>query len=133
MEKEQPKKTIEDFGKFIIEILKMKHFITEDGVLLFNDDDLVWYTHDFESNSHAILLNPYFLEQTPVKYAKQLTKDRKFFSTKKAAENYRKCHIKCISFNDVWNLSNNKSSDNNYIVISKSDLTKLVKERMSRL
>ena len=104
--------------------------ITEDGVKYFNDNDLVWDTHNFESNDPAISVNPYFLEQTEVKYARNI--GRKFFSTKSAAENYRKCHIRCLSFNDVWNISTNKDSNNCYVIIGKSDLTQLVKERMPK-
>lgn len=106
-------------------------FKTADGVEYFNGNDLVWDTHNFEGNSPAIFSNPNFLCQTEVKYAKNI--DRKFFSTKVAAENYRKNHIRCLSFNDVWNISTNKDSNNCYVIIGKSDLQKLVKERMSKL
>ena len=136
MEKTQIEKINEvaDLAKAFLaelETLKTVIFITEDGVRYYKDSDLVWNTHNLEGNSPAILSNPSFMCQTEVKYAKNI--DRKFFSTKTAAENYRKCHIKCLSFNDVWNLSLNKSSDNNHVVIGKSDLQKLVKERMPKL
>lgn len=103
--------------------------ITEDGVAFYNDDEKVWDTHDFESNSEATRVNPFFLTQTEVRYAKNIK--RKFFSTEKAARNYMKCYAKLLSFNDVWNLSSNKSSDNNYVVIKKNDLLQLVKDRMN--
>lgn len=102
--------------------------ITEDGVAYYNDDEKVWDTNDFEINSEAARVNPFFLTQTEVRYAKNIK--RKFFSTEKAARNYMKCHMKLLSFNDVWNLSSNKSSDNNYVVIKKNDLLQLVKDRM---
>lgn len=56
----------------------------------------------------------------------------KYFSTKEAADNYVKCNAKTLSFNDVWNLSSNKSSDNAYVVISKNDLNKIVKEKLKK-
>jgi len=52
------------------------------------------------------------------------------FSTKKAAENYIICNKPCLSFNDVWNMTINKSSDNNYVVIAKKDLKELVKSKI---
>lgn len=107
-------------------------FKTHDGVLYYNENDLVWDTHNFEGSSPAILSNPYFLERTEVKYARNIT-DRKFFSTKIAAENYRNNHIRCLSFKDVWNISTNKDSNNCYVIIGKSDLQKLIKERMPKL
>lgn len=105
--------------------------VTEDGVPYYDDNDLVWDTHDYEGNSKAIYSNPNFLEQTEVKYAKNIP--RKFFSTKEAAENYRKCYFKCLSYNDVWNMNDNKSSDNNFIAISKQELTKTVNDKINKL
>lgn len=102
--------------------------ITDDGVAYYNDDEKVWDTHDFENNSEAARVNLFFLTKTEVKYAKNLK--RKFFSTEKAARNYMKCHVKLLSFNDVWNLSSNKSSDN-YVVVKKTDLLQIVKDRMN--
>jgi len=52
------------------------------------------------------------------------------FSTKKAAENYIICNKPCLSFNDVWNISNNKSSDNSYVIIDKKKLKELVKSKL---
>ena len=100
--------------------------ITEDGVSYFNNEDVVWDTHDFELNNGAAQYNPNFLTQTEVRYAKNLK--RKFFSTEKAAKNYRKCHLKCMSYNDVWSMSNNKSTDNSYVIIKKSDLENFTKK-----
>lgn len=97
-------------------------FTTEDGVKYYNKEDLVWDIHDFDKNGPAARVNPSFLDQTEVKYAMTLSKDRKFFSTQKAAENYRACHIKCLSFNDVWNMTCDKDENKNYTIINKKDL-----------
>jgi len=53
-----------------------------------------------------------------------------FFSTKEAAENFIICNKPCLSFNDIWNISDNKSSDNNYVVVSKKKLKQLVKSKL---
>lgn len=53
-----------------------------------------------------------------------------FFSTKEAAENFIICNKPCLSFNDIWNISDNKSSDNNYVVVSKKELKQLVKSKL---
>lgn len=94
-------------------------FTTEDGVDVKHFDDC-WCVRD---NCN-----------TPIKWTRVIKtgmkKDEKYFSTKAAADNYIKCNEKLLSFNDVWNLSKNKSTDNAYVVISKSDLTKIVKEKL---
>jgi hypothetical protein len=53
------------------------------------------------------------------------------FSTKEAAENYIICNKPCLSFNDAWNISNNKSSDNHYVIIDKRKLKELVKSKIN--
>lgn len=53
-----------------------------------------------------------------------------FFSTKEAAENFIICNKPCLSFNDIWNISDNKSSDNNYVVVSKKELKQLAKSKL---
>lgn len=51
-------------------------------------------------------------------------------STEKAAKNYILCNKPVLSFNDVWNCTNNKSSDNSYIIISKKELKDLAKSKL---
>lgn len=53
-----------------------------------------------------------------------------FFSTKEATENFIICNKPCLSFNDIWNISDNKSSDNNYVVVSKKELKQLAKSKL---
>lgn len=67
--------------------IKVPIFTTEDGVGYYDDKDLVWDTHSYDSNSTAIFTNPDFLCQTEVKWAKTL--NRKFFSTREAALSYK--------------------------------------------
>jgi hypothetical protein len=73
-----------------------------------------------------------FLEETIITHAISLS-SRKFFSTKEAAEEYRKNHIKLFSFNDIWNCSANKSTDGEFLVISKVDLQRKIDERIALL
>ena len=54
----------------------------------------------------------------------------KRFSTKEKAEKYILLNKPCLSFNDVWNIGDSKSSDNDYIVISKKQLKELVKAKI---
>lgn len=80
----------QEFGHTKLSNLKKSKtplFTTADGVDYYSDDDLVWDTHNYASNSPAIFSNPEFLCKTKVKWAKSL--DRKFFSTKEAAEKYK--------------------------------------------
>ena len=93
-------------------------FITEDGVDI-RENDTYYYVDDYWE---------IFFIQKAVS-----TSGRNgfiYFSTKQAAENYIICNKPCLSFNDVWNIGDNKSSDNNYIVISKKQLKELAKTKV---
>lgn len=98
-------------------------FVSEDGVEIFENDKVF-----------SIENKPYLIDSilclTASNKIKELFPRRIFFSTKKAAENYLICHKPCLSFNDVWNISNNKSSDNLYVVIDKRKLKELVKSKI---
>lgn len=106
-------------------------FISDDGVKYYEGEDMVWHVNNLENNDR-IVTNPTFIGQTPVKYAININSD-KFFSTSKAAMNYIKCNMKCLSFNDVWNMTNNKSTNETYIVLGKNTLTNFVKKQINIL
>jgi len=117
---------VENFPEFWEEVKEIPLFITEDGVEYFNDQESVWTAMNQD------IVNSTFISTAEIHQA-QHQNTRKFFSTKSATENYLKCNWKCLSFNDVWNMSQNKDSKNCYVIIGKSDLQKLIKERMSQL
>ena len=96
-------------------------FTTEDGVNVFKGDKIWYYIHNNTTLYESIASTDYH-NGTISKYI--------YFSTKKAAENYIICNKPCLSFNDVWNISNNKSSDNHYVIIDKRELKKLVKSKL---
>lgn len=54
----------------------------------------------------------------------------KWFSSEKARRNYTTCYKPCLSFNDVWNLSDNKTTDGKYVVLSKYKLQELVQSKL---
>ena len=99
-------------------------FTTEDGVDIANVNDTVWKVGktDFsieQSNACHVKNNTTYIQQGFL-----------VFSTEKAAKNHIKCNAKLLSFNDVWNLSDNKSTDKAYVVIKKDDLTKAVNQKL---
>ncbi len=81
-----------------------------------------------EGDSYVYVFN-YNIVGTRAFKSNYLKLDNYYFSTRKAAENYIVCNRPCLSFNDVWNISNNKSSDNHYVVIDKRELKKLAESR----
>ena len=100
---------IEPFPEFW-EKLEQPVFITEDGVEMYDGQSCFTVFNNFK-----ILPQDVFLGMK--NYV-----GLKYFANKKAAENYVRCNYPCMSFNDIWNMSKNKDSKNNYVVISKSDL-----------
>lgn len=107
-------------------------FTTEDGVSIKEGDNywFIWVKGKHLPN-YQTLYHPYFVENAAKLDSDEYwSKNAKFFSTKKAAENYIVCNKPCLSFNDVWNIGDNKSSDNNYIIISKKQLKELVKAKI---
>jgi hypothetical protein len=101
--------------------------ITEDGVPYYDENKLVWDTHDFSSGDPAIIVNPTFLDQTPVKYAKNI--DRMFFHSKKKALEYMKDNIRFLALTDIDKLSNGINEGN--IIINRKDLIKLLRKRIN--
>lgn len=106
---------IEPFPEFW-EKLEHPVFITEDGVEM------------YDGQSCFTVFNNFKILPQDIFSGMKIYPTLKYFANKKAAENYVSCHIPCLSFNDVWNLSENKDSKNNYVVIRKFDLQKLVKD-----
>ncbi len=106
-----------EFWEEIIE--KPVLLITTDNVKVYKDDMI--YGINLNWKIFYVNIKEYFM-------FKSFNKDEIFF-TKKAAENYIACNKPCLSFNDVWNISNNKSSDNHYVVIDKRELKKLAESR----
>lgn len=102
---------IEQFPEFW-EKLEYPVLITEDGIEIYDGQTCFTVFNNFK-----ILPQDVFLGMK--NYV-----GLKYFSTKKAAENYVRCNFPCMSFNDIWNMSKNKDSKNSYVVISKSDLKK---------
>ena len=99
-------------------------FTTEDGVDIFKGDNF-WLLQDIK-NFHLKYWNWKIMSYPNTEYLQ----DKLKFSTKEAAENYIICNKPCLSFNDVWNISNNKSSDNHYVIIDKRKLKELVKSKL---
>jgi hypothetical protein len=95
-------------------------FTTEDGVDIFKGDEIHFVDCYFKYQGK------YIASENTLK----LFPNRRIFSTKEAAENYIICNKPCLSFNDVWNISNNKSSDNHYVIIDKRQLKELVKSKL---
>ena len=111
---------VEPSSKFWEEIIeKPVLLITTDNVKVYKDDMI--YGINLNWKIFYVNIKEYFM-------FKSFNKDEIFF-TKKAAENYIACNKPCLSFNDVWNISNNKSSDNHYVVIDKRELKKLAESR----
>jgi len=98
-------------------------FTTEDGFDIYEMDHV--YSVEYKP-----FLIPTIMKLTASKKTKELFERRLFFSSYKAAENYVICNKPCLSFNDVWNISNNKSSDNHYVIIDKRKLKELVKSKL---
>ncbi len=94
-------------------------FTTEDGVDVY-EGDRVWYF-----NKEYKLWN----SNADPKYHNG-KKDFIYFSTREAAENYIISNKPCLSFNDVWNISNNKDTDTHYMVVDKRKLKELVKSKL---
>jgi hypothetical protein len=91
-------------------------FTTEDGVDIYSGDCFYHVDKEFRiSQNHGF---------------SGISEKIFAFSTKKAAKNYITCNKPCLSFNDVWNISNNKSSDNNYVIIDKRKLKEFVKSKL---
>lgn len=97
-------------------------FTTKDGYNIYDENELLWDTHDYDSNSPAILSNPRFLSKTEAKYAKNLK--RSFFKFKENAIKYQSLFIKGISLNNL--LENNKSTDDLLVLIEKSKLIEVI-------
>jgi hypothetical protein len=95
-------------------------FTTEDGVDRIKGDEIHFVDCYFKYQGKYIAC-----ENTL-----KLFPNRRIFSTKEAAENYIICNKPCLSFNDAWNISNNKSSDNHYVIIDKRKLKELVKSKL---
>jgi len=96
-------------------------FTTEDGVDRIKGDEIHFVDCYFKYQGKYIAC-----ENTL-----KLFLNRRIFSTKEAAENYIICNKPCLSFNDAWNISNNKSSDNHYVIIDKRKLKELVKSKIN--
>lgn len=102
---------VEKFPEFWKEMKEYNAvFISEDGLMIFDGQTV--YT----------VFNNYKIMPQQVFVGMKLFENLKYFSTKKAAENYVRCNFPCMSFNDVWNMSKNKDDKNGYVVISKADL-----------
>lgn len=94
-------------------------FITEDGIEVREGDKYFYVDEQCEIFvSHKAISTS---GQDPI---------LKYFSTEKAALNYIKYNKPVLSYNDIWNSTTNKSSDTLYIVISKKQLTDLVKSKL---
>lgn len=106
--------------------LSIPTFKTEDGVEYFEDTDTIWAAMNLD------IVNSTYIATVAIDQAK-FQNTRKFYSTYVAAVDYVRTNLKCLSLNDVWNMSKNKDSKDCYVVIGKSDLQKLVKERTSQL
>jgi hypothetical protein len=110
------------------EIVKNFLFITEDGKEIFEGDE--WFSIHIEYNSGLVFMEPFTIVIGNLKTLDLNNKYVKRFSTREAAENYIICNKPCLSFNDVWNISNNKSSDNYYVIIDKRKLKEFVKSKL---
>ena len=107
-------------------------FTTEDGVSIKEGDNywFIWVKGKYLPN-YQTFYHPYFVENVAKLDSDEYwSENARFFSTKKAAENYIICNKPCLSFNDVWNIGDSKSSDNDCIVISKKQLKELVKAKI---
>ena len=99
-------------------------FISNDGIEIKEGDDCYLVYLPLKSDTKFPDVD---------KFRKELLPNpsyRLIFSTKEAAENFIICNKPCLSFNDIWNISDNKSSDNNYVVVSKKELKQLAKSKL---
>lgn len=97
-------------------------FITTDNVEIFDENELLWDTHDYDHLSPATLCNPFYLDRTEAKYAKNIK--RCFFKNKEKAIEYQRNHIKLFSINDIIS---------NGIIADIHDYDKLIVIRLSKL
>lgn len=96
-------------------------FITENGVDVYEGDKYF-----------RVISNWLIQEETAIYFGKYTYKNDGIlrFSTREAAENYIISNKPCLSFNDVWNISNNKDTDTHYMVVDKRKLNELVKSKL---
>lgn len=104
-------------------------FTTEDEVSIKEGDNywFIWVRGKHLPN-YQTLYHPYFVENaTKLDLDEYWSKDARFFSTKKAAEDYIINNKPCLSFNDVWN-SDFRGIES--ITFTKEYLKKLVKTKV---
>lgn len=103
----------------LIKKYKEPLFTTEDGVNIFKGD--LYYIIDYDKWRALSSIANFWSGPKNLK---------QYFSTKKAAENFIKCNKPCLSYNDVWNMTTNKSSDNLWSIVTKKQLEELVKTKL---
>jgi len=79
------------------------HYVTADGAVITNEEDLLYDTLDYDKKS-AHFSNITFFSQTQAKYAEGIT-DRKFWKSKQVAEEYMIINIPAISISDIIAMS----------------------------
>jgi len=105
--------------------------IIENHILFLTEDNIAIRQGDEYCCIHKNTFEPYEdLKMFTANNGVVLKDQFLFFSTKEAAENFIICNKPCLSFNDIWNISDNKSSDNNYVVVSKKELKQLAKSKL---
>lgn len=110
-----------------IEVKKEPLFKTEDDVDIYEGDEYYYLNNKMPFNGSMFTIHRV---PSTLKINFDVAKSQGFvnFSTKKAAENWVKCHKPCLSLNEVLNIIQNQDDVDDI----KKELTKLVKEKLHK-
>jgi hypothetical protein len=112
-------------GYRLDELKKLKLlFTTEDGIDIFEGDEYYpIHKGSYQKGNKSIARKTY-------EDSNYSNNDWILFGKKENADMYLILNKPCLSLNDIWDISNNKSSDDNYVIIDKRKLKDLVKSKL---
>jgi hypothetical protein len=113
------------------EIIEVHYLSENEDVRIEYENGNPTYRSDRKKTVNTVKLNEFtetdWKKHITISKVKRLS-DGKVFSTKNV-EDFNILNNPKLSYNDVWNISNNKSSDDNYIIIDKRKLKDLIKSK----